>query len=199
VAGPPLPSSSRCAARRSGDARKSVRGGVFVAASARDVIRFAPEKAPGGCVCRARQPGWLRRPRRRAAFELDARSNAACRRPGLRNGRGRRRAFTAGMRVQRTSRRRKRQPAVGIRTVPGIRARRLVRDPGHGGPHRTDAVALSGGDGETTWRVVVRPSGTEPKIKSYIEVRCADSSDLTDARARAQRLQDELVGAAARV
>jgi phosphomannomutase len=62
---------------------------------------------------------------------------------------------------------------------------------------RTDALILSGGDGETTWRVVVRPSGTEPKIKSYIEVRCKDVGDLSEARGRARRLQDELAGAVA--
>jgi phosphomannomutase len=66
------------------------------------------------------------------------------------------------------------------------------------GPRRTDALILSGGDGETTLRVVVRPSGTEPKVKSYIEVRCADVSDLTDARVRARRLQGELAEIAAR-
>jgi phosphomannomutase len=63
------------------------------------------------------------------------------------------------------------------------------------GPRRTDALILSGGDGETTLRVVVRPSGTEPKIKSYIEVRCADSRDLADARDRAHRLQEKLSSA----
>ena len=53
------------------------------------------------------------------------------------------------------------------------------------GPLRTDAVVLSGGDGETTVRVVVRPSGTEPKVKSYIEVRCNDARGLgRDALAR---------------
>jgi phosphomannomutase len=62
----------------------------------------------------------------------------------------------------------------------------------------TDAMIMAGGDGETTLRVVVRPSGTEPRVKSYIEVRCGDVSDLTEARARAQRLQDELAGVAAR-
>jgi phosphomannomutase len=56
------------------------------------------------------------------------------------------------------------------------------------GPLRTDAVVLSGGDGETTFRVVVRPSGTEPKVKSYIEVRCGDVSDLGEARLRAATL-----------
>ncbi|BBX04251.1 phosphomannomutase [Mycolicibacterium moriokaense] len=60
------------------------------------------------------------------------------------------------------------------------------------GPLRTDAVVLSGGDGETTFRVVVRPSGTEPKVKSYIEVRCGDVSDLDETRQRAATLQTEL-------
>jgi phosphomannomutase len=55
-------------------------------------------------------------------------------------------------------------------------------------PLRTDAVVLSGGDGETTFRVIVRPSGTEPKVKSYIEVRCSDAGDLADARERAATL-----------
>jgi phosphomannomutase len=67
-----------------------------------------------------------------------------------------------------------------------------------GGEHRTDALILSGGDGETTFRVVIRPSGTEPKIKSYIEVRCGDVSDLGEARARARSRQDELVAVAQR-
>ncbi len=56
------------------------------------------------------------------------------------------------------------------------------------GPLRTDAVVLSGGDGETTFRVVVRPSGTEPKVKSYIEVRCNDVPDLGETRSRAATL-----------
>ena len=59
---------------------------------------------------------------------------------------------------------------------------------------RTDAVILSGGDADISVRVVVRPSGTEPKVKSYIEVRCAPSDDLAAMRARAHGLQDELVG-----
>ncbi len=60
------------------------------------------------------------------------------------------------------------------------------------GPLRTDAVVMSGGDGETTIRVVVRPSGTEPKVKSYIEVRCGDVSDLSETRRRAATLQTAL-------
>jgi phosphomannomutase len=66
------------------------------------------------------------------------------------------------------------------------------------GQRRTDALILSCGDGETSARLVVRPSGTEPKVKSYIEVRCGDVSDLAEARLRAHRLQDELAAVAAR-
>jgi phosphomannomutase len=59
---------------------------------------------------------------------------------------------------------------------------------------RTDALVFTG-DGI---RVVVRPSGTEPKLKSYIEVRSAPTDDLGAARAAAQRLCAQLVDAAAR-
>jgi phosphomannomutase len=58
---------------------------------------------------------------------------------------------------------------------------------------RTDAVILTGGDADTSVRIAVRPSGTEPKVKSYIEVRrsCVDGNvDL--ARAEARRLSEEL-------
>ena len=51
---------------------------------------------------------------------------------------------------------------------------------------RTDALILDGGDGVTSLRVVVRPSGTEPKLKSYIEIRCG--GDLNQARQRATDL-----------
>ncbi len=37
--------------------------------------------------------------------------------------------------------------------------------------NRTDALIFAGGDAGTSVRVVVRPSGTEPKVKFYIEVR----------------------------
>jgi phosphomannomutase len=60
------------------------------------------------------------------------------------------------------------------------------------GQLRTDAVIMTGGDAETSVRVVVRPSGTEPKVKSYFEVRCSPSEDLAEARARAERLLIEL-------
>ena len=61
-----------------------------------------------------------------------------------------------------------------------------------GGQRRTDALILAGGDDDTSVRVVVRPSGTEPKVKSYIEVRCLPADDLEATRVRAQTLQDEL-------
>ncbi len=54
-----------------------------------------------------------------------------------------------------------------------------------GGTLRTDALIFTGGDAGTTARVVVRPSGTEPKVKFYIEVRSAE-------RHRAIELCDQL-------
>jgi len=58
---------------------------------------------------------------------------------------------------------------------------------------RTDAVILEGGDDDTTVRMAVRPSGTEPKVKTYIEVRrnCVDGN-LDIARAEARHLAEEL-------
>jgi phosphomannomutase len=50
---------------------------------------------------------------------------------------------------------------------------------------RTDALIFTGGDPDTSARVVVRPSGTEPKVKFYIEVR-------SGTRERAIELRDEL-------
>ncbi len=64
---------------------------------------------------------------------------------------------------------------------------------------RTDAVILEGGDSDTAVRVAVRPSGTEPKVKSYIEVRqvCADG-DVDAARAQARHLAEALADLAGR-
>lgn len=59
------------------------------------------------------------------------------------------------------------------------------------GLQRTDALVFTGED----IRVVVRPSGTEPKLKSYIEVRRAPADDLDTARAQAEQLRAELVAA----
>ncbi len=56
-----------------------------------------------------------------------------------------------------------------------------------------DALILAGGDDDTSVRVVVRPSGTEPKLKCYLEVRCAVHGDLEAARHRARALSGELV------
>ncbi|MGC0364978.1 phosphomannomutase [Rhodococcus sp. 27YEA15] len=58
------------------------------------------------------------------------------------------------------------------------------------GPLRTDALVFTG---EHT-RVVVRPSGTEPKLKCYLEVTVpvADRADLEAARVRAKTRIDEL-------
>ncbi|MBO0864844.1 MAG: hypothetical protein J2P16_07225, partial [Mycobacterium sp.] len=64
--------------------------------------------------------------------------------------------------------------------------------PARGG-HRTDALVFTGGADDTSVRVVVRPSGTEPKLKCYLEVRCAAAEDLDSARRRAAALRDELV------
>jgi phosphomannomutase len=63
---------------------------------------------------------------------------------------------------------------------------------------RTDALVFSGGDDDNWVRMVVRPSGTEPKVKSYIEVRCANDGDLEATRARARGVQDEVVAVARR-
>ncbi|WP_066903718.1 phospho-sugar mutase [Mycolicibacterium houstonense] len=66
------------------------------------------------------------------------------------------------------------------------------------GNQRTDALIFTGSDSGTSVRVVARPSGTEPKLKSYTEVRCAPTDDLATARAHAQKLSQELADAAAR-
>ncbi|WP_435405304.1 hypothetical protein [Mycolicibacterium hippocampi] len=55
---------------------------------------------------------------------------------------------------------------------------------------RAGALVFTGGDDEVTVRVVVRPSGTEPKLKCYIEIRCA--GQLEQARARAAEVQDSV-------
>lgn len=61
---------------------------------------------------------------------------------------------------------------------------------------QADAVILTGGDADTSVRVVVRPSGTEPKVKCYTEVRRAVTEDLADARRHAAAVQQQLLDAA---
>ena len=60
-------------------------------------------------------------------------------------------------------------------------------------------IYVLGGDDNTSVRMVVRPSGTEPKVKCYIEVRCGDVDDLDAARTKALGLQDDLVAVARRL
>ena len=66
------------------------------------------------------------------------------------------------------------------------------------GQRRTDALILSGGDDDNWVRIVVRPSGTEPKVKSYIEVRWANIGNIEATRVKARAVQDELVSIAQR-
>ncbi|WP_031516108.1 phospho-sugar mutase [Streptomyces sp. NRRL F-5123] len=53
------------------------------------------------------------------------------------------------------------------------------------------------GEGISAARVVVRPSGTEPKVKCYLEVILPPTPDLPTARARASALLEELKSALA--
>jgi phosphomannomutase len=50
-------------------------------------------------------------------------------------------------------------------------------------------------DDESTARIVVRPSGTEPKIKCYYELcePMAEGESLADAETRAQAKLDALI------
>jgi phosphomannomutase len=62
---------------------------------------------------------------------------------------------------------------------------------------RTDALIFTGGDDRTSLRLAVRPSGTEPKIKCYIEIRTAVTGDLAAARSLAGSLQGVIESVAA--
>jgi phosphomannomutase len=56
------------------------------------------------------------------------------------------------------------------------------------GLQRTDALIYTG----ESVRLAIRPSGTEPKIKGYVEVHLPPADDLVDARARATQLIDRV-------
>jgi phosphomannomutase len=58
-----------------------------------------------------------------------------------------------------------------------------------------DALIFTGGDDDMSARVVVRPSGTEPKLKCYLEVRSAATDDPGPSRERARAILDQLVSA----
>jgi phosphomannomutase len=61
----------------------------------------------------------------------------------------------------------------------------------------TDALIFTGGNEQMSVRLAVRPSGTEPKIKGYIEIRQAVDGDLAAARARAADLSAKVEADAA--
>ncbi|WP_077077403.1 phospho-sugar mutase [Mycobacterium numidiamassiliense] len=61
-----------------------------------------------------------------------------------------------------------------------------------------DALIFTGGDDDTLARVVVRASGTEPKVKCYLEIRCAAGQGLNRARRRANELRARLFTAVQR-
>lgn len=56
------------------------------------------------------------------------------------------------------------------------------------GQDRTDALVYTGSEGGVHLRLTVRPSGTEPKIKCYIEIRAPAGDDLAAARERSAQL-----------
>lgn len=59
----------------------------------------------------------------------------------------------------------------------------------------TDALEFTGERDGSSVRVVVRPSGTEPKLKCYLEVARPPSDDLAGDRAEAQRVCGALADA----
>jgi phosphomannomutase len=57
----------------------------------------------------------------------------------------------------------------------------------------TGVLIFTGGNDDTAIRVAVRPSGTEPKVKFYTEIRCAVTDELRAARDRACALRTKLL------
>ncbi|HEY5151607.1 MAG TPA: phospho-sugar mutase [Mycobacterium sp.] len=84
------------------------------------------------------------------------------------------------------------RPPTELAGIP-VSATDLLQAPGE---HRTDALILAGSDEQTSVRVVVRPSGTEPKVKCYTEVRRAVTGELAAARRAAADIQERLLDAA---
>ncbi|MCV7315515.1 phospho-sugar mutase [Mycolicibacillus parakoreensis] len=84
-----------------------------------------------------------------------------------------------------------------LRTVPPTdiagRAVAIADLADHRGRWRTDALIFTGGDDDVALRVVVRPSGTEPKLKCYIEVRVPVTDAVDTARHRGERVRDAVV------
>ena len=62
----------------------------------------------------------------------------------------------------------------------------------------TDALVFFGGDDDNWVRMVVRPSGTEPKVKCYTEVRWANIGNIDATRVKAGAVHDELASVAQR-
>lgn len=62
----------------------------------------------------------------------------------------------------------------------------------HPGQSATDAVQFSGSSERGHVRVIARPSGTEPKLKFYLEVARTPGEPLDDAKARAEAELAEL-------
>lgn len=114
--------------------------------------------------------------KRRGRSVLDALDDLA-RRYGVHLGAAVSRPVTGGNQAAALMRR--------LRTAPPGRLAEFTVNTTDLQPH-TDALVFTGGDANTWARVVVRPSGTEPKVKFYVEVRCPDHD-------RAAELRNELL------
>ena len=115
----------------------------------------------GGAASRSSPTGSRRRAARSSTRSTTSPARTACTSPAR---------CRRGSRTSRGSRRRCRGSAAAPPTTPGGLARRRgpsTSPTGLDGLPPTDGVLCSPQDGT---RVIVRPSGTEPKVKCYIEV-----------------------------